>query len=133
MKITTAGNNKYASADIDYQPSLCFQVVAEEFEFSKKNEIEKDKSTFEKIERSISLFIDMLEIVNIHHHSSANCFSKAIEGLISGMAADIGVFYYDDYNEDAPLGEQLTYLKKLIYLDKENMIKNNFYLEEGQS
>lgn len=128
MKIRTANNDKYTSADIDYQPSLCFQPVAEEFKFNKKEE--SGKSVNDEIGRNISIFVDMLEIVNMHWYSSAICFTKAFEGLVQGMIADIALNYCDEYDEKMPLEQLLAKVKKQIYIDKEYIIKNNYFLEE---
>ena len=129
MKITTSEKDHYSSSEILYQPSLCFQVVAEEFKFSQKNKIEKDKNTMEKMEKSISLFIDMLEIVNMHNSTSTACFYKAIEGLIEGMIIDITDYYEEDYNENCidnrSLEEKPTHLKKMIYMFREYDVRQS--------
>ena len=128
MKIRTANNDNLASAGIDYQPSQCFQMVAKEFKFDKKEE--SGKSVNDEIARNISIFIDMLEIVNMHLYSSAICFNKALEGLITGMAADMAINYCGEYNEKMPLEQLLALVKKQIYRDKEYIIENNYFTEE---
>lgn len=128
MKIETTEKDKRTSAEIYYHPSQYFQMVAEEFAFDEKEE--NGKSVYEEMTRTMSIFTDMMEIVNMHWYSSAICFNKALEGLISGMAADIATNYYDDYKEKMPLEELLTKLKTWIYKDKEYIVKNNFFMEE---
>jgi hypothetical protein len=57
MKIRTASNDNFASADIDYQPSLCFEPVYDYLSYVCE---EDDKSIFDGMSRKIALFIDML-------------------------------------------------------------------------
>jgi hypothetical protein len=57
MKIRTASNDNFASADVDYQPSLCFEPVYRHLSYVCK---ENDKSIFDGMSRKIALFIDML-------------------------------------------------------------------------
>lgn len=72
MKIRTANNDRYASADVDYQPSLCFQTVADHLNYGCN---ENDKDIYDVILRGIALFTDILEVVNLFSMSSE------IEGL----------------------------------------------------
>lgn len=43
MKINTANHDKYASADIDYQPSLCFMDSEEIISYGEKEKKEARK------------------------------------------------------------------------------------------
>ena len=56
MKIRTASNDNFASADVDYRPSLCFEPVYRHLSYVCE---ENDKSIFDGMSRKIALFIDM--------------------------------------------------------------------------
>lgn len=54
MKIRTANEDKYASADIDYQPSFCFQAVADQLNYGCQ---ENDKDIHDGMLRDGSKYI----------------------------------------------------------------------------
>ena len=119
MKTRTANNDRYASADLDYQASLCFQAVAENLDYSCQ---ENDTSIYDGMLRDISLFIDMLEIVKMAGISSAGCFKKAFEGLVEGMVYDLAI-NYDVYDDNYPIEKFMVKLKKRVYRTVEKNLK----------
>jgi len=61
--------------------------------------------------------------------SSAICFKKAFEGLVDGIITDLAI-NSDVYDNNLPLVELVRRLKKQVYIDKEYIIKNNYFIEE---
>jgi ABC-type ATPase with predicted acetyltransferase domain len=98
MKIRTANNDRYASADIGYQPSLCFQAVADRLDFNCQKE---DTSIYDDMLRDTALFVDVLEILKMVGISSAECFKRAFKGLVDGMVYEL-VSEYDVPDENYP-------------------------------
>ena len=90
---------------------------------------ENDKDIYDGMLRDIALFTDILEVVNIFGMSSAMCFKKAFEGLADGIITDLAI-NSDVFDDNLPLGELVSRLKKQVYIDKEYVIKNNYFLEE---
>ncbi len=128
MKINTANHDKYASADINYQPSLCFMASEEII----PTEEEKRKKRDEEMAKSISLFIDVLEIANMFCSSSKILFDKAFQGLAEGIIRELAE-RYSNYNEKISLEEMIVKIKKGIYAEKEYIVKNNYFLEDEEN
>jgi hypothetical protein len=129
MKIKTSEKDKLASAEIYYNPSKYFKMAAEEYGLG--NESAEDNSIHNQMGKNIAIFIDMLEIVNMDFNASEVCFSKAIEGLIRGMAIEISLNYDNEYDEKMPLEELLSQVKRRVYKDRKYMAENDYFMEEG--
>jgi hypothetical protein len=111
MKIRTANNDRYASADIDYQPSLCFQAVADRLDFSCG---EEDTSIYDEMLRDTALFVDVLELLKMVGISKTKCFKKAFEGLVDGLVYDL-VTEYGVRDNNYETDKLIVDLKKKIY------------------
>jgi len=127
MKIETSNKDKLASAEVYYHPSQYFKLTAEEFGLGE--ETEDSKSVYEEMARNISIFIDMLEIVNMDFNASEVCFNKALEGLIKGMAAEISLNYNNEHDEQMALEELLAKVKRRVYKDRKYIADNNYFME----
>lgn len=119
MKITSSKNDIFASSEIDYQPSLCFQAVEKHLGYFCE---ENDKDIYDEIKRKIAIFVDVVEITNIASPRKIVCFYKAFEGLIEGILLDMAV-EYDVDAVDQPLDILAAELKKKVYQVREEKIK----------
>ena len=119
MKIRTANNDKYASADIDYQPSLCFQTVAEWLNYHHRGE---DDSIYDVMLKDTALLVDVLELLHMVGPSKVVGFRKAFEGLVDGIVYDL-VTEYNVYDENYSTEELIIKLKKRVYRIREKEIK----------
>lgn len=125
MKIKTAKEDAIASAEIYYNPSEYFKTAVEEYGLENENE-----NIYNEMARNIANFIDMLEIANIDFNASEVCFSKAVEGLIRGMAAEISLIYDNEYDDKMSLEELLAQVKRRVYKDRKYVADNNYFIEE---
>jgi hypothetical protein len=111
MKIRTANNDRFASADIDYQPSLCFQAVADRLDYNCQ---EEDTAIYDDMLRDTALFVDVLEILKMIGIPSAECLKRAFRGLADGMVYELAS-KYDVPDENYPTDKLIVDLKKKIY------------------
>jgi len=120
MKIITGDKDKNTSAMVYYQPSKCFQEVTEE------NELE------EEMTKTISNFINMLEIAYMDYYSTKIFLNKALQGLIEGVAAKVLIDYDGEIEENITLEQLLEKLKNRVYHDTKMVIENNYFADEDQ-
>jgi hypothetical protein len=120
MKIRTANNDKFASADIDYQPSLCFQAVADRLDFNCQKD---DTVIYEDMLRDMALFVDVMELLKMVGVSKTKCFKKAFEGLVDGLVYDL-VTEYGIRDNNYETDKLIVDLKKKIYSLREKEAKN---------
>jgi hypothetical protein len=120
MKIITGEKDNDASATIYYQPSKYFQEVTTEGDFE------------EEMTKSISNFINMLEIAHMDYYSTKIFLNKALQGLIEGVVNKVLIDYDGEIEEDKSLEQLLDKLKKRVYHDTKMVIENNYFADEYQ-
>lgn len=122
MNIRTANNDRYASADIDYQPSLCFQAVADMLDYNCQ---EEDTAIYDDMLRDTALFVDVLEILKMIGIPSAEGFKRAFRGLVDGMVYELAG-KYGVPDDNYPTEKLIVDLKKKIYSLREEEIKKMY-------